>query len=114
MLKCSSLPVDSLSTCGLKLCFTQSGCRIGQQYGKTLYEMVRGVKPYLGGLQEFGVAMYVKDLTAGKLDPCVTKGRFMGYDTESKGYWIYWPDKKSVSIEQNVIFNPEDLLTMLW
>jgi hypothetical protein len=73
--------------------------------------MVRGVKPYLGGLQEFGVAVYVKDLNAGKLDPHATKGRFVGYDSESKGYRIYWPEKRTVSIERNVVFNPEDLLT---
>jgi len=28
--------------------------------GKTPYEMVNGKKPYLGGIQEFGVAAYVK------------------------------------------------------
>jgi hypothetical protein len=73
--------------------------------------MVKGVKPYLGGIQEFGVAAYVKDLNAGKLDPRAVKGRFVGYDTESKGYRIYWPEKRSISIERNVAFNPEDLLT---
>ena len=31
--------------------------------------MKNGKKPYLGGIQEFGVAAYVKDLKAGKLDP---------------------------------------------
>ena len=78
--------------------------------GKTPYEMVKGVKPYLGGLQEFGVAAYVKNTKAGKLDARAAKGRFVGYDSESKGYRIYWPDKRSVSIERNVVFNPEDLL----
>jgi hypothetical protein len=79
--------------------------------GKTPYEMVKGVKPYLGGLQEFGAAAYVKDLKAGKLDPRAVKGRFVGYDSESKGFRIYWPEKRTVSIERNVVFNPEDLLT---
>ena len=36
--------------------------------GKTPYEMVHKKKPHLGGIQEFGVAAYVKDLKAGKLD----------------------------------------------
>jgi hypothetical protein len=79
--------------------------------GKTPYEMVTGKKPYLGGILEFGVAAYVKDLTAGKLDACAQKGRFVGYDSESKGYHIYWPEKRSVSVERNVVFNPDDLLT---
>ena len=79
--------------------------------GKTPYEMIKGVKPYPGGLQEFGAAAYVKDLKAGKLDPHAVKGCFVGYDSESKGYWIYWLEKRSVSIEQNVMFNLEGLLT---
>ena len=36
--------------------------------GKTPYEAQHGKKPYLGGIQEFGAAMYVKDMKAGKLD----------------------------------------------
>ena len=79
--------------------------------GKTPYEMVNGKKPYLGGIQGFGVAAYVKDLKAGKLDPRAQKGRFVGYDSESKGFRIYWPEKRTVSIERNVVFNLNDLLT---
>lgn len=77
--------------------------------GKTPFEMVNGRKPYLGGIQEFGAAAYVKDLQAGKLDPRAQKGRFVGYDSVSKGYRIYWPEKRTVSIERNVVFNPNDL-----
>ena len=36
--------------------------------GKTPYEMQHKKKPHLAGIQEFGVAAYVKDLKAGKLD----------------------------------------------
>ena len=61
--------------------------------GKTPYEMVKNKKPHLGGIQEFGVAAYMKDLKAGKLDAHAQLGRFVGYDTESKGYRIYWPAK---------------------
>jgi Reverse transcriptase (RNA-dependent DNA polymerase)/gag-polypeptide of LTR copia-type/GAG-pre-integrase domain len=76
--------------------------------GKTPYEMGHNKKPNLAGIQEFGTAAYVKDLTAGKLDARAQKGRFVGYDSESKGYRIYWPSKKSVSVERNVVFNPDD------
>ena len=79
--------------------------------GKTPYEMVTGRKPNLAGIQEFGVATYVKDLKAGKLDLRARKGRLVGYDTESKGYRIYWEGERKVSIERNVIFNPKDILT---
>jgi hypothetical protein len=58
--------------------------------GKTPYEMANKKKPHLGGIQEFGAAAYVKDLSAGKLDARAKKGRFVGYDSESKGFRIYW------------------------
>jgi hypothetical protein len=35
----------------------------------------------------------------------------VGYDLESKGYRIYWPNKRSVTVERNVVFNPDDILT---
>ena len=54
--------------------------------GKTLYEMQHKKKPHLADIQEFGVAAYVKDLKAGKLDAHAKIGQFIDYDSESKGY----------------------------
>jgi hypothetical protein len=79
--------------------------------GKTPYEMGNKKKPHLAGIQEFGAAAYVKDLAAGKLDARAKKGHFVGYDSESKGYRIYWPEKQSISVEHNVMFNKEDVRT---
>ena len=77
--------------------------------GKTPYEMRHGRKLNLAGIQEFGTAAYIKDLNAGKLDPRACVGRFVGYDSESKGYRIYWPQKKSISVERDVVFNSNDV-----
>ena len=52
---------------------------------------------------------YVKDLDGSKLDPKVRVGRFVGYDSKSKGYRIYWPKQKSISVEWNVVFNANDI-----
>src|SRR6202040_839207 len=41
----------------------------------------------------------------------VQLGHFVGYDSESKGYRIYWPTKWSVSVERNVVFNDADINT---
>ena len=67
--------------------------------GKTPYEMIHKQKPNLAGIQEFGAAAYVKDLKAGKLDARAQVGQFVGYDSKSKGFRIYWPGKRSVSVE---------------
>ena len=37
--------------------------------GKTPFKMKLGRKPNLGHIHEFGVATYIKDLKARKLDP---------------------------------------------
>jgi hypothetical protein len=77
--------------------------------GKTPYEMKNKKKPHLGGIQEFGAAAYVKDLKVRKLDARAQVGRFVGYDSESKEYRIYWPGKRSITIEINIVFNPNNL-----
>ena len=55
------------------------------------------------------MAAYVKDLKAGKLDARAQVGRFVGYDTESKGYRIYWPGKRSITVERSMVFNEKDV-----
>jgi hypothetical protein len=76
--------------------------------GKSPYEMGHKKKPNLCGIQEFGAAAYVKDLNAKKLDAWAKKGHFVEYDSESKGYRIYWPEKRSIMVKCNVVFNQDD------
>ena len=78
--------------------------------GTTPYEVVHKQKPNLGHLHEFGTTVYVKDLSAGKLDVQAKVGKFVGYDDESKGYRVYRPEKRSVTIEREVRFNPDEVL----
>ena len=59
----------------------------------------------------FGTAAYVKDLKAAKLNAHAKLRQFVGYDSESKGFHIYWPNKWSITVKHNVIFNQEDILT---
>ena len=46
----------------------------------------------------------VRDLTDGKLDPRGREGCFVGYDAESKGCRIYWPNSRSIGVEPDLIF----------
>ena len=73
--------------------------------------MKNGKKPYLGSIQEFGAAAYIEDLKAGKLDARAQMGRFVGYNSESKGYRIYWPGKHSVLVERNIVFHGNNTKT---
>ena len=73
--------------------------------------MKLGRKPNLGHIHEFGVAAYIKDLKARKLDPRALVSQFVGYDIESKGYWIYWPTKRSITVERNIVINENNVHT---
>ena len=73
--------------------------------GKTPHEMGNKKEPHPAGIQEFGAVAYVKDLAAGKLDAQGKKGQSVGYDSESKEYRIYWPDKRAIMVKQNIVFN---------
>ena len=43
------------------------------------------------------------------LDSWAQTSQFVSYDSDSKGYRIYWPNKRTISIEQNIIFNNLDV-----
>ena len=53
----------------------------------------------------------MKDHKARKPDAHAQVGQFVGYDSESKGYCIYWPDKRSITVQHNVVFNENDTLS---
>ena len=53
--------------------------------------------------------MYVKDLKAKKLDSQAIVGHFVGYNLELKGYRIYWPTKRTISVERNIVINDNDV-----
>ena len=77
---------------------------------KIPYKTQHKKKPHLVGIQEFGVAAYIKDLKARKLDAHAEVGQFVGYNLESKGYWIYWLQKHSITVKHNVIFNKNNVV----
>jgi hypothetical protein len=69
--------------------------------GKTPYEAFYGVKPDISDIHLWGSRVWVRDLTAGKLDPRGREGRFIGYDAESKGCRIYWTNSRSIGVERS-------------
>jgi hypothetical protein len=66
-------------------------------------------QPNLSDLRKWGCTVWVK-VDGGKLDPKAAEGQFMGYDSEQKGYRVYWAEKHSISVEQNVRFVPDEVI----
>jgi hypothetical protein len=73
---------------------------------KTPHEAVTGVKPNLAGLHVWGCHVWVHDATGSKLDSRAKEGQWMGYDEQSKGHRVYWPGRRTVTVERNVTFLP--------
>jgi hypothetical protein len=72
--------------------------------GKTPYELVTGKKPNLSQLHEWGCSVWVHDITGSKLDGRAKEGRWVGFDEQSKGSRVYWPEKRTVTVERSVVF----------
>ena len=64
---------------------------------KTLVEIYTGSKPNLAKMQLFGVKCYAYDHShTSKFEPKCIEGKFVGYDSESPSYLIWFPNKGSI------------------
>jgi len=62
-------------------------------------------KPNLKRVLVFGAIVWVKVKDAGKLDSQAVERHFVGYDEESKGYRLYFPNL--ILVERDVYFNKD-------
>jgi transposase InsO family protein len=77
----------------------------------TPYEALTGSKPNLSNLHEWGTKVWVHDDTNSKLEGRSNIGRWVGYDNESThAHRIYWPGRRTISVERNVKFDENDVL----
>jgi hypothetical protein len=65
------------------------------------------LKPDLSSLIEWGAKVWIKLSDAGKLQPRAVEVHFVGYDEESKGHRVYWPNARKISIERDVYFDKQ-------
>ena len=77
---------------------------------KTPHEVATSQKPDLSNVHPWGCKAWVKQLDVGKLDPRAELCYFVGIDSESKGFRVYWPGKNRVSIKRDVYFNENNAL----
>ena len=78
--------------------------------GKTPYEAAFGKKPDLRHVWEWGEKVWVRIEGGNKLGGRVREGRWLGVDEQSKGFRVYWLDKRTVSTERNVYHDKTCLL----
>lgn len=79
----------------------------------TPFELLNGRKPNVGNLHPWGCKVQVHNTTGSKLDGCSSVRRWVGFDAKNKdGHRIYWPDRKTVTVERSVRFNfePEEVV----
>lgn len=65
----------------------------------TPFELVHGRYADVSVAHEFGTTVLVNVEKAGKLELHAEEAQFVGVDTESKGYRVYWESKRWVSVE---------------
>ena len=71
--------------------------------GMTPYEALYEKKPSLKGAREWGSLCWVTKKTL-KIRERAEEGRWIGFDDSSKGHRIYWPTRRSISVEYDVNF----------
>jgi hypothetical protein len=75
------------------------------------YELVHASKSDLSDLPEWGAKLFVLKEDHGKLESKSDEGKWVGYSNESKGHRVYWPGKRRITIEHNVTFDAQILVT---
>jgi hypothetical protein len=76
----------------------------------TPFEALFGTKPDLSHLPEWGTKVWVHDPTKTKLDGQSNVGKWVGFDEPTHGHHIYWPEKRSVTVERSVKFDIGDVV----
>jgi len=77
----------------------------------TPLEALTWKKPDLSKLPEWGTRVWVHNDEGSKLDGCSKIGRWVRFDEESThAHWIYWPDRRTVSVERNIKFDENSVL----
>lgn len=75
--------------------------------GSTPHERATGEKPNLAKIPRFGCEVWVHIEAPSKLDAKSKAARWVGFDEQSKAHRVYWPEKRSISVERNLVFVPE-------
>jgi len=91
----SQLPKEMWTYAVRVAAYTRNRCYC-QRTGKTPYESLTGKKPNISKMSVFGTTCFAYVQNKKKLDPRSEKGIFVGYDTESPAYLVYFKESDAV------------------
>ena len=77
--------------------------------GRMPFKAVYGKPPNLAGLPVWGAQIWVHDADASKIGAHACLGHWVGYDSQSRGHHVYWPDKRSVTVKQSIRFEMDEV-----
>ena len=83
-----------------------SMCCLGK---KTPYEMLYSKKPNLEKVPVWGCRVKVHDMSGMKLNMRARDGHWVGFDPESDGHRIYFPDCGTIGVERSVAFKQHEV-----
>ncbi|KAJ3474184.1 hypothetical protein NLI96_g12605 [Meripilus lineatus] len=72
---------------------------------KSPYELRFGTPPDLSQIYSWATPCYIKIVASDKLADRAEEGLYLGPDSTSNGFRMYWPRRKVISVERNVIFS---------
>ena len=73
--------------------------------GKTPFEIITGIRPNINKLEIFGAKCFAYVQNKRKLDDRAKEGMFLGFDSDSPAYLVYFPQEHSVRKVRCVMFN---------
>jgi len=76
---------------------------------KTPFEMRFNKQPDLSNIHPFGCIVYVTKKPTSKLEERGLEGRWIGLDPTSNGHRIYWPSRRTISVEQDIVFTKQEI-----
>ena len=108
MMHASSLPKSLWGEAVMHATWVKNHTSTRRLGKKTPYEMLYHTKPNLENVPAWGCQVKVHDMTGTKLDMRACDGHWVGFDPESGGHRIYFPDRGIIGVERSVAFEQRE------
>jgi len=108
MMHASSLPKNLWGETVMHVTWVKNRTSTRHLGKDTPYEMLYQRKPNLENVPVWGCRVKVHDMLGMKLDMRAHDGHWVGFDPESDGHRIYFPDRGIIGIERGVAFEQQE------